>query len=367
MISRPYFQMGSEKNKHPLGSFKKCEAINSFKQSDRSLTPSERTMADNLDFWRTVFLSIQITTCSAGILLNGFIIFVICKDFFSLSSSTFFILNMTVSDFLSCLLGVPFSIMHVLDEALPFGKIGCKMYAFITFLFALVSIINMAAVSVAKYLTITKSLYRESYFSKKQVAFVILVVWVYCLQFSAAPLLSWSSYGLDGVNTTCSIKLDSNNVYHKVYFGLVFLACYILPVGITMFCYHRIENLSKRLVTATSQSCTTFYVSKQARLVLVNKRRRSVLYFFLLIIAFLFSWTPYAIVYFLAVLGVPLSPVTVSSLSVFAKTSLVLNPVLYAFFSRKFRPRVNLVFNARRKRSSAECPVVIAERELLAL
>lgn len=345
----------------------KCEATNSFKQSDRSLIQSERTMADNLDFWRTVFLSIEIATCSAGILLNGLIIFVICKNFFSLSSSTFFILNMAVSDFLSCLLGVPFSIMHVRDEALLLGKIGCKMYAFTTFLFALVSIINMAAVSVAKYLTITKSLYRESYFSKRQVAFVILVVWLYCLPFSAAPLLSWSSFGLDGVNTTCSIKLDSNNVYHKVYFGLMFLACYILPVGITMFCYHRIENLSKRLVTATSQSCTAFYVGKQARLVLVNKRRRSVLYLLLLIIAFLFSWTPYAIVSFLAVLGVSLSPVTVSSPSVCAKTSLILDPLLYAFFSRKFRSRVTLVFNARRKRSSGECPVVITERELLAL
>ena len=339
-----------------------------FQAVGQKFEPSEPIMTDDLDFWKTVFLSIQVAICSAGLLLNSLVIFVVCKNLFSLSSSTFFILNMAVSDFLSSLLGVPFSIMHLLDEALPLSKIGCRIYAFITFLLALVSITNLAAVSVAKYLTITKSFYRESYFSKKQVAFVILVVWIYCLFFSAAPLLNLSSYGLEGVNTTCSIRLDnSNHVYHKVYLGLVLLTCYILPLGIIIFCYHRIENLCKRLVTATSQSCTAFYVGKQARLVLLNKRRRSVLYLVLLIIAFLFSWTPYAVVSLLAVLGIPLSPVTISSPSVFAKVSLVLNPLLYASVSRKFRSRVTMVFNARRKRSSTECPVVITERELLAL
>lgn len=310
-------------------------------------------MADEFDAWKTVFLGMQIVICVAGILLNGSVILAICKSTFSVSSTTYFILNIAVIEFLSCLLVVPFSIGNLLDGAWPFGVLGCQVYAFIIFLLALVSIIQLAAVSVGKYLTITKSLSKESYFSKKQVVLVIVACWVYCLLFSVAPLLGWSSYGLEGINTTCSIKWESNNDHHKAYFGLVFLACYLLPVGLTTFCYHRIQTVTNRLVTETLQTRNLFVVARQACLGLANKQRRSSLYFLVLVFAHLISWTPYAVVSFITLLGVRISPVAMSVPSIFAKISFILNPILYAFFSRKFRSRITVLFRKRRRFSSS--------------
>lgn len=294
---------------------------------------------DDNSSWSMVFLTMEFVVCLVGIIFNGLVIFTIYKNIHLLSAPSYLILSVAVSDFLSCSIAVPFSIAWHFNKDWPFGMAGCKAHAFMIFLFALVSITHLASISAGKYLNITRSLYRDSYFDKKQVMFIILASWVYSLAFSVAPLLGWSRYGLEGTNATCSLKWESSLAGDKAYFGVVFIACYLLPIAVIVVCYYKIHKVSKGIVLTSTQLGRVAISMTQA---LLKKHRKSAMYYLTIIVAFMVSWSPYAVVSFLVVLGRKVNPTATSASSVFAKTSFFLNPILYAVFYRKFRRRMVL-------------------------
>lgn len=290
-----------------------------------------------INTWDTIFLVIEFVVCLLGIVFNGLVILTICRSIHHLSSPSYLILSIAISDFISCSVAVPFSIARHFREGWPFGMAGCKAHAFMIFLFALVSITHLANISAGKYLNITRSLYKNSYFSKRQILLVILASWIFSLGFSIAPLLGWSRYGLEGTNATCSIKWESTRGGDKAYFGIVFIACYVFPIAVITFSYYKIHKVSRGIVRTSSQIGCIGLTMTQA---LLRKHRKSAMYYLAIIIAFMVSWSPYAVVSFLAVIGRKVHPIAASTCSVFAKISFILNPILYAIFSRKFRRRM---------------------------
>lgn len=293
---------------------------------------------DEFGMWSTVFVAIEIVVCLLGVFFNALVILTICKNIYRISAPSFLILSIAVSDFLSCSVAVPFSIARHFHKGWPFGMAGCQAHAFLIFLLALVSLSHLAAISAGKYLTITKSLSKQSYLTNKAVMLVILTSWVISLGFSAAPLVVWSRiYGLEGIRETCSDQQESSFA-DKAYFGIVFFACYVVSLAVVMFCYHRIHDVSKHIVYNTCQ--IGGLPAMTMRQALLKKHRRSAMYFLTVIACFMLSWSPYAIASFLIVLRVKLNPIATSACSVFAKTSLFLNPILYAIISRKFRRRM---------------------------
>ncbi|XP_078371436.1 melanopsin-B-like [Oculina patagonica] len=305
---------------------------------------------DAVGSWSIIFAVIKFIVCFFGILLNGLVILTICKNIRYLSASSYLILSISVSDFLSCAVAVPFSMAIHFKKEWPLGMAGCQAHAFMIFLLALVSITHLAAISVGKYLTITRSLSRESYFNKKKVLMIILASWMYSLVFSAPPLMGWSRYGLEGTNETCSIKWKSSSPGDRAYFVVIFIACYFLPMAVISFCYYKIYQVSKQIVGNTSQMGGLAMTMTQA---LTKKHRESAMYFLIVIATFMLSWSPYAIVSLLLIVRGYLNPIATSACSVFAKTSFFLNPILYAMISRKFRRRVILAI-----------PITKANREI---
>lgn len=69
---------------------------------------------------------------------------------------------------------------------------GCKMYAFCGALFGITSMINLLAISIDRYIVITKPLQAIQWTSKRRTCFIIALVWLYSLAWSLAPLLGWS-------------------------------------------------------------------------------------------------------------------------------------------------------------------------------
>ena len=278
--------------------------------------------------------------CFLGITFNGIVIFTIYKNIHRrISPPTYLILSIAVSDFLSCAIAIPLSIAGHFQEKWPFGIAGCKAHAFLIFLLALVSITHLAAISAGKYLTITRSLTRDSYFNKKKVLLIILASWIYSFGFSVAPLVGWSRYGLEGTNVTCSVQWRSSLPSDQAYFGVVILTCFFFPLAVITFCYYKIHQVSKQIVVNTTHMGGLAMTATQA---LLKKHHKSAFYFLAIIAGFLLPWSPYAVVSFLLVLRRNVNPVAVSACSVFAKISFLLDPILYAIFHGKFRRRLIL-------------------------
>ena len=315
--------------------------------------------------WSTIFVVIELVVCFLGIMFNGVVIFTICRSVHRrISAPTYLILSIAVSDFLSCAIAVPLSIARHLIKEWPFGLAGCQAHAFMIFLLALVSITHLVAISAGKYLTITRSLYRDSYFNKKKVIFIILGCWIYSLTFSVPPLVGWSRYGMEGTNVTCSVRWDSSLPSDQAYFGVVIFTCYFLPLAVITFCYYQIHQVCKQILFNTSQCGDLAMTATQA---LLRKHHKSSVYFLAIIAGFLIPWSPYAVVSFLLVLGHKVNPVATSACSVLAKISLFLNPLLYAIFHRKFQKRFILSVPKTRPNNDVGPAVIPSVLRTLAL
>ena len=315
--------------------------------------------------WSTIFVTTEILVCVLGTVFNGAVIFTISKNIHRrMSASTYLILSIAVSDFLSCAIAVPLLIARHFRAQWPFGMAGCKAYAFMIFLLALVSITHLAAISVGKYLTITRTVTRDSYLNKKKVVRIIVASWIYSFGFSVAPLLGWSRYGLEGANATCSLNWESSLPSDQAYFGVAIFTCYVLPLALIAFCYYKIHKVSKKIVANTTHVGCLALTARQA---LLRKHRRSAMYFLCLIAAFMASWSPYAIVCSFLVLGLKVNPVVISACSVIAKISFCLNPMLYAICNRKFRRRFVRSVPLNRPKQDLRPPVLHSTSQALAL
>lgn len=300
--------------------------------------------------WSMIFVAIEIVVCLLGVFFNAIVIFTICRNTYRLSASSYLILSIAVSDFLSCSVAVPFSIARRFHEEWPFGMEGCQAHGFLIFSLALVSLTHLAEISAGKCLTITRSLSKQCYLSNKAVGLVIATSWVVSFIFSAIPLVVWSRmYGLEGLRETCSHGDQPSLTDEKAYFGIVFLTFYVLALSVITFSYYRIHQVSKHIVYSTCQMGGL--PAETITQALLKKHRKSAMYFLTVIAAFMLSWSPYAIVSILVGLGVQLDVIATSACSVFAKTSFFLNPILYAIISRRFRRRMVVsVPITRRKR-----------------
>lgn len=66
------------------------------------------------------------------------------------------------------------------------------MYAFCGALFGITSMITLLAISIDRYIVITKPLQAIHWNSKRRTALAIVLVWLYSLAWSLAPLVGWS-------------------------------------------------------------------------------------------------------------------------------------------------------------------------------
>lgn len=68
----------------------------------------------------------------------------------------------------------------------------------------------------------------------------LLFVWTFCLFWAVAPLFGWSSYGPEGVQTSCSLAWEEKTWSNYSYLILYTLVCFIFPVTVIIYCYSKV-------------------------------------------------------------------------------------------------------------------------------
>uniref|UniRef100_A0A672MFQ8 Melanopsin-B-like n=1 Tax=Sinocyclocheilus grahami TaxID=75366 RepID=A0A672MFQ8_SINGR len=248
----------------------------------------------------------------------------------------YFIMNLAVSDFLMAITQSPIFFVNCMYKEWVFGEMGCKMYAFCGALFGITSMINLLAISIDRYIVITKPLQAIRWTSRRRTLIIILLVWIYSLCWSLAPLMGWSSYIPEGLMTSCTWDYVTSTPANKSYTLMLCCFVFFIPLGIISYCYFfmflairiDVENLG-------SHVRKTAFIQQQS----IKTEWKLAKIAFVVIIVFVLSWSPYACVTLIAWAGYShvLTPYSKAVPAVIAKASAIYNPFIYAIVRSKYR------------------------------
>ncbi|KAL6114104.1 uncharacterized protein ACO6RY_04957 [Pungitius sinensis] len=251
----------------------------------------------------------------------------------------YFIMNLAVSDFLMAFTQSPIFFINCLYKEWAFGEMGCKMYAFCGALFGITSMINLLAISIDRYLVITKPLQAIHWGSKRRTTLAILMVWLYSLAWSLAPLVGWSSYIPEGLMTSCTWDYVTYTLANQSYTMMLCCFVFFIPLGIILYCYLfmflAIRKTSRDVERMGTQVRKSTLIKQRS----MKSEWKLAKIAFVVIVVYVLSWSPYACVTLISWAGHAdiLSPYSKAVPAIIAKASAIYNPFIYAIIHNKYR------------------------------
>ncbi|XP_037660500.1 melanopsin [Choloepus didactylus] len=284
----------------------------------------------------TVVLLVGLT----GTLGNLTVIYTFCRSRSLRTPANMFIINLAVSDLFMSITQAPVFFISSLYKQWIFGETGCEFYAFCGALFGITSMITLMAISLDRYLVITRPLAPVGVVSKRRAALVLLGVWLYALAWSLPPFFGWSAYVPEGLLTSCSWDYMSFTPAVRAYTVLLFCFVFLLPLLVIVHCYIFIF----RAIRDTGQALRSFGTGGGARELPRQRQRlqsewKTARVTLLVVLLYVLSWAPYSTVALVAFAGYAhvLTPYMTSVPAVIAKASAIHNPIVYAITHPKYR------------------------------
>ncbi|XP_029296068.1 opsin 4xb [Cottoperca gobio] len=274
-----------------------------------------------------------------GITGNALVMFAFYSNKKLRNLPNYFIMNLAISDFLMAFTQSPIFFINCLYKEWMFGEMGCKMYAFCGALFGIASMINLLAISIDRYLVITKPLQAIHWSSKRRTTLAILMVWLYSLAWSLAPLVGWSSYIPEGLMTSCTWDYVTYTLANRSYTMMLCCFVFFIPLGIILYCY----LFMFLAVRKTGREVERLGAQVRKSTLIQQKSMRSewklAKIAFVVIVVYVLSWSPYACVTLISWAGHAdiLSPYSKAVPAIIAKASAIYNPIIYAIIHNKYR------------------------------
>ncbi|XP_026169720.1 teleost multiple tissue opsin a [Mastacembelus armatus] len=259
-----------------------------------------------------------------GLTNNLLVLMLFCRYKMLRSPINLLLINISISDLLVCVLGTPFSFAASTQGRWLIGERGCMWYGFANSLFGIVSLISLAVLSYERYSTMMAPTEADSS-NYYKVYLGIALSWVYSLVWTLPPLFGWSHYGPEGPGTTCSVDWTTRTANNISYIICLFVFCLVVPFLVIVFCYGKLL-------------CAIRQVREINASVSRKREQHVLLMVMVMVICYLFCWLPYGIMALLATFGPPelVTPEASIIPSVLAKTSTVINPVIYVFMNKQF-------------------------------
>ncbi|KAK0130814.1 Pinopsin [Merluccius polli] len=264
-----------------------------------------------------------------SVLNNSLVVAVVLRSPSVLGPMSAIILGLAVSDLMIALCGSLIVTITNYRGSFFLGDAVCVFQGFAVNYFGLVSLCTLTLLAYERYNVICKP---QAGFklNMRRSRMGLLFVWVFCLFWAVAPLLGWSSYGPEGVQTSCSLGWEERSWSNYSYLILYTLLCFIIPVIVIIYCYAKVlksmRKLNRSVELQGGHSC-------------VEENERAIRMVFFMITAFFVCWMPYTVLSVVVVVDPELHipPLLATMPMYFAKTSPVYNPIIYFLSNKQFR------------------------------
>lgn len=268
-----------------------------------------------------------------GFILNSVVLFTFFGNRSLLTTSNYFIVSIAAADWLMATVANPIGTVTNISQA--DGEANCKVYAWITTLLGLGTMLHHSAIAIDKCRTLRHPLRRNS--SASRVVANIGLLWCCALLWSLFPLLGWSAYVPEGANTVCSIRWYSHSsVTNTSYVTCIFILFFFAPLLVIIISYSIAYWNVRRMA---KQAKLRWGVNAAATLATIRKSVCLAKISAMMAAGFLVAWTPYAVMsLYSAVAGPEHMPAIVTIVpAMFAKSSSLYNPLIYFFAYKTFR------------------------------
>ncbi|XP_040276419.1 melanopsin-B-like [Bufo bufo] len=198
---------------------------------------------------------------------------------------------------------------------------------------------TLLAIAVDRYLVITKPLKSMQRTSKKRTVQVIVLVWLYSLMWSMAPLLGWSSYVPEGLMISCTWDYVTSTAANKSYTMMLCCCVFFIPLIVIFHCY----LLMFLAIRSTSRNVQKLASCGRQTLISMKNEWKMAKIAFVIIVVYVLSWSPYACVTLIAWAGhgKSLTPYSKTVPAVIAKASAIYNPIIYGIIHPKYRETIH--------------------------
>ena len=173
---------------------------------------------------------------------NALILLAIYRNYRLRSITSVFIASLAVADLGVALIGMPFTLTSSITYSWIFGNIFCKINGVTNSIFCIASMLNLAAVSIDRYIAIIKPLNYPLIMTSRKAFLMVVCVWLQALLCAILPLLGWSQYTYIRNESICTGDWGSDISYTLFIFG----SCFFFPLVIMAYCYYYILRAARK-------------------------------------------------------------------------------------------------------------------------
>ncbi|XP_026499431.1 octopamine receptor Oamb [Vanessa tameamea] len=179
------------------------------------------------------------------------------------SVTNLFIVSLAVADLLVGVAVLPFSATREVFKIWIFGDVWCSVWLAVDVWMCTASILNLCAISLDRYVAVTRPVSYPSIMSRKRAKVLIAGLWVLSFVICFPPLVGWKDKKPEEAETkedwtlnppcpwTCELTNDAGYVVYSA------LGSFYIPMFVMLFFYWRIYKAAVRTTKAINQGFRT--------------------------------------------------------------------------------------------------------------
>ncbi|KAG5445385.1 rhodopsin [Clonorchis sinensis] len=280
--------------------------------------------------------------CTTAILGNILVIalFSLCKQL--RTPANLLIINLAINDLsFSIINGFPLKTISSINQRWTWGKLACQIYGFIGGVAGFNSLTTNAMIALDRYFVIAQPIQAFTRMSYLRAFVMLAICWIWALLWSVPPFFGIGYYIPEGFHTSCTFDYLSTDLGNMLFNAGMYIFAFMIPLMVICYCYYQIVKTVRRNEIELMKMAQKLNAENPTSMKSTDKKAdvEAAKTSIILVSLYLLAWTPYAVVCLMVLLGKmdDLSPIGSELPVLFAKTSAVYNPIVYAIRHPKFR------------------------------
>lgn len=161
--------------------------------------------------------------------------------------TNYFILSLSVSDFLIGLISMPFLTFYLMLGYWPFGKIICNLWLSLDYTVCLTSIYTVLFITIDRFCSVRMPAKYRNWRTPDKIIIMVAFTWICPMLLFFTSIFGWSFTLRDEpYETQCDVAWSSNKVFSFVLVVAYFWSTLIVIIVLYIFIYQVARNLERK-------------------------------------------------------------------------------------------------------------------------